>query len=63
MEEPGMRRELILAFARETVRAACEKGLTAGELKYACGWASCAPNKRIEALPVLPEDAEAIDRE
>lgn len=42
---------------------AARHGLTAEELKYACGWASGAPNKRVEAVPVIPEDAEAINRD
>lgn len=50
----------VLAFARDIVKTAAAKGLTALELKYACGWASGAPTDRVEAVPVLESDADSI---
>ena len=55
-----MRDNLVIEFAKEIVEQACKKNLTAEELKYACGWASCAPYKRIDTLSVVLEDAAAI---
>lgn len=52
--------EKVLRFARAIVKTAAERGLTALELKYACGWASSAPTDRVEAVPVLESDADNI---
>lgn len=58
-----LRTDVVVSFAKWIVEEAARHGLTAEELKYACGWASGAPNKRVEAVPVIPEDAEAINRD
>lgn len=58
-----MRIDVVVSFAKEIVTEASKHGLTAEELKYACGWASSAPNTRVEAIPVIPEDADAINRD
>lgn len=58
-----MRTDLVVSFAKGIIRTAADRGLTAMELKYACGWASGAATERVEGVPVIPEDADAINRE
>lgn len=58
-----MRNELVISLAKEIVKAAAERGMTAMELKYACGWASSAPNDRVEEVQVLASDADAIEED
>lgn len=58
-----MRDGLVIDFAKEIVRAACEKGMTIEEMKCSFGWAISASCRRVEELPVELEDLERIARE